>query len=441
MPDRSPPARSSAPPARPAGGALGRTTLPGGLRVVTEAVPGARSAAVGVWVGVGSRDEARSLAGASHYLEHLLFKGTRRRDALALAAELDAVGGESNAFTDREHTCYHARVLDDDLPLAVDVLGDMVTSSLLRSRDVEAERGVVLEEIGMHEDDPADLVHDLFAEALYGDTPLGRPVIGTVESVTALSRTALTGHYRRRYTPDNIVVAAAGGLEHDRTVELVRQAFGDRLQGPAEPAPPRRRDGGPRPRSDVVVDDRAGEQVHLVLGTAALRRDDPRRDALEVLTSALGGGPSSRLFQAVREERGLAYSVYAYASACSDTGSFAVYAGCTPGKLDEVLAVVREQLADVAEHGLTETEVARAKGTVRGSTLLELEDTAARMLRLGGPELTDAAPRSVDEVLDGVAAVTPDDVRAVAADVLRRPLALAAAGPVGDRDLERAVAA
>ena len=432
-------------PTAPRGGAVGgttrRTVLPGGLRVVTEAVPGARSAAVGIWVGVGSRDEAPSLAGASHYLEHLLFKGTRRRSALQIAAELDAVGGESNAFTDREYTCYYARVLDRDLPLAVDVVCDLVTSSLLRSRDVEAERDVVLEEIAMHEDDPGDLVHDLFAEALYGDTPLGRPVLGTVESITALRRGALAGFYRRRYTPANMVVAAAGGLDHDRTVALVRAAFAERLHGDGPPAPWRADGAGPPGRSDVLVDDRAGEQVNLVLGTTALSRSDARRSALQVLSSALGGGTSSRLFQSVREERGLAYSVYSFAASCSDAGSFGVYAGCSPGKVDDVLSVVRSTLADVAERGLTDEEVARAKGALAGSTVLGLEDTGSRMSRLGKSELVDPALRTVDDVLAAVAAVTPDDVRDVAADVLRRPLALAAVGPLADRDLTAAGAA
>ncbi len=436
MPSRSSPAAGTV----GAGGTTRRSVLPGGLRVVTETVPGARTAAVGFWVGVGSRDEAPSLAGAAHYLEHLLFKGTARRDALALAAELDAVGGESNAFTDREYTCYYARVLDVDLPLAVDVVGDMVTSSLLRSRDVEAERQVVLEEIAMHEDDPGDLVHDLFAEAVYGDTPLGRPVLGTVDSVTRLGRPALAGFYRRRYVPQNIVVAAAGGLDHDRTVRLVEQAFGDRLQGGSEPAARRRANGGPAARSDVLADDRPGEQVHLVLGVGAPPRDDPRREALRVLSGALGGGMSSRLFQSVREERGLAYSVYSFTAFCADAGSFGVYAGCAPHKLDEVLAVVREQLADAAESGLSDEEVARAKGQLRGSTVLGLEDSGSRMSRLGKSELVDAEPRTVDDVLQRIAAVTPDDVRAVAADLLRQPLALAAVGPVGDRDLAAAVA-
>ncbi len=425
----------------PSGGSvLRRTLLPGGLRVVTEAVPGARSAAFGVWVGVGARDEALALAGSSHYLEHLLFKGTARRDALAIAAALDEVGGESNAFTDQEYTCFYARVLDVDLPLAVDVVSDMVTSSLLRSCDVEAERSVVLEEIGMHDDDPADAVHDLFAEAVYADHPLGRPVIGTAGSIEALTHDALAGFYADRYTPGAMVVAAAGGLDHDAIVRLVEQAFAGRLDGDGRPAPLRPRRGGPAGQADVVVDDRPGEQAHLLLGSTALVRDDPRRRALAVLTGALGGGMSSRLFQSIREQRGLAYSVYSYTSSSSDSGTFGVYAGCAPGKVEEVVGLIREELAAVAAHGLTDAEVARSKGQLRGSTVLGLEDTGSRMTRIGKAELVDGELPTVDDVLARIAAVTPDDVRQVAADVLSRPLAMGAVGPFGDRDLTGLVA-
>ena len=419
---------------------LRRTVLPGGLRVVTEAVPGARSAAYGVWVDVGSRDESPELAGASHYLEHLLFKGTARRGALEIAAALDEVGGETNAFTDKEYTCYYARVLDSDLPLAVDVVSDMVTSSLLLPQDVEAERSVVLEEIAMHDDDPGDAVHDLFAEALYGDHPLGRPVIGTVESIERLSRDALHAHYRATYTPDRMVVAAAGGLDHDALVALVEQAFDGVLSGDGRPAPVRPRSGGPAGLADVVVDDRPGEQANVLLGTTGLARDDRRRWALGVLNSALGGGMSSRLFQGIREERGLAYSVYSYTDAHSDTGSFGVYAGCAPGKVGQVLDLVRAELAEVAEKGVTDEEVRRAQGNLRGQLVLGLEDTGSRMSRLGKAELVHGEVLTTDQVLDRISAVTPDEVREVARDVLDRLRALAVIGPYGKTDLEKAIA-
>jgi predicted Zn-dependent peptidase len=418
-----------------------RSVLPGGLRVVSEEVPGSRSVAFGIWVGVGSRDERASLHGASHFLEHLLFKGTEQRDALDISSVMDAVGGEMNAFTDKEYTCYYARVLDEDLALAVDVVSDMVLSSLITSEDVELERGVILEEIAMHEDDPGDAVHDLFAGALFGeDTALGRPVIGTVESIESLSRTSIAGFYRRRYVLPQLVVAAAGGVDHNRLVRLVRKAFGDRLDGAAEHAPLRSHAAAPPSHSRVVQQERATEQTNLVLGTTGLARQDPRRFALSVLSGALGGGMSSRLFQTVREERGLAYSVYSYSSSHADTGQFGIYAGCAPGKVAEVLGLVRDELEDVAAHGLTDEEVRRSKGNLRGSMVLGLEDTGSRMSRLGKAELVHGDLLTTEQVLDAIAAVTPDDVRAVAADVLTRPLTLGVIGPTDDADLEGAIA-
>jgi len=408
--------------------------------VVSESLPGVRSVAFGIWVGVGSRDEKVSQAGASHYLEHLLFKGTASRDALEIAAVMDAVGGEMNAFTAKEYTCYYARVLDEDLALAVDVVSDMVTSSLVTAADVESERDVILEEIAMHDDDPGDIVHDTFAAALHGDSPLGRPVIGTVGSIASLSRTAIAGYYRRHYTPSSMVIAASGGLDHAKLLRLVRKAFSGRLDGSAEPASLRASGRAVPSYSQVVVQERATEQANLVLGTTGLRRDDPRRFALGVLNGALGGGMSSRLFQEIREKRGLAYSVYSYASAHSDTGLFGVYAGCAPSKVDEVLDVCREQLSLACTDGITDEEIRRSKGQMRGSLVLGLEDTGSRMSRLGKGELMHGEVLTVDDVLSRIDAVTPDDVRAVAADVLGRPLSLGVIGPFGDRDFSEAIA-
>src|SRR6478609_5452727 len=288
------------------GHGVSRTVLPGGLRVVTESLPAVRSVALGIWVGVGSRDEDQAHAGATHYLEHLLFKGTRRRTALEISAEMDAAGGEMNAFTAKEYTCYYARVLDADLPLAVDILSDMVTSSLITPKDVDAERNVVLEEIAMNEDDPSDTVHEAFTSKLFGDTPLGRPILGTTNSIT---RDQIFEHYQVRYTPEHLVVAAAGNLDHDTVVELVRQAFGPVLDRAAEPALPRLT-GDQRGNAAGVgttLVSRGIEQANLVLGCEALARTDGRRFALGVLNAAFGGGMSSRLFQEVREKRGLAY--------------------------------------------------------------------------------------------------------------------------------------
>jgi predicted Zn-dependent peptidase len=425
----------------PSSGAVRRTVLPGGLRVVTEQVPGARSASFGVWVGVGSRDESAEEAGCSHFLEHLLFKGTARRSALEIASVIDAVGGETNAFTGKEYTCYYARVLAEDLPLAVDVVGDLVTSSLVTEDDVEVERGVILEEIAMHDDDPGDVVHDTFAAALWGDAPLGRPVIGTVDSIEGLSRDTIARFYAERYTPDRMVVAAAGALDHATVVAQVQQVFGPRLAGDVAPAPRRSSAGGPEARSRVLTQRRPTEQAHVVLGTAGVHREDPRRFALSVLSTALGGGMSSRLFQEVREKRGLAYSVYSFATSYADTGDLGVYAGCAPGKVDEVLDVCRTELAAVAERGLTDEELRRAKGSLRGGLVLGLEDTGSRMSRLGKGELVHEHYLSVDDVLARTDAVTGDEVLAVARDLLAQPMALGVIGPFDRRhDLPGAVA-
>ncbi|MBC7677541.1 MAG: insulinase family protein [Pseudorhodobacter sp.] len=411
--------------------AVQSTTLTGGLRVVTEAVPGVRSAAFGVWVGVGSRDEHAHEAGASHFLEHLLFKGTERRDALEIAAVMDAVGGELNAFTGKEYTCFYARTLDVDLPLAVDVVSDLVTRALVSQRDVENERGVILEEISMHDDDPGDVVHDAFAEAVFGDHPLGRPVIGSVETLQSLTADAIASYYHSRYTGPNLVVSAAGNLDHATVVRLVQQAFGEL---PAAPPAGLRAADPPELLAGAVVEDRPTEQAHLMLGTYGLARDDVRRYALSVPNNAVGAGMSSRLFQEVREKRGLAYSVYSYSSHHADTGLFGVYAGCAPGKVDEVLALCREELDRVAEHGVTDEEVARALGQMRGSLVLGLEDTGSQMSRIGKATLVAGEVPTVEELLARIEAVTPDDVRAVAADVLRRPRSLGIIGPFPDRD-------
>jgi predicted Zn-dependent peptidase len=416
---------------------VSRTVLPGGLRVVTEFLPSVRSVALGIWVGVGSRDEDETHAGATHYLEHLLFKGTRRRTALEISSEMDAVGGEMNAFTAKEYTCYYARVLDADLPLAVDILSDMVTSSLITPKDVDAERNVVLEEIAMNEDDPSDTVHEAFTAKLFGDTPLGRPILGTTDSINAITRDQIFEHYQARYTPEHLVVAAAGNLDHDTVTELVRQAFGPVLDRAAEPAAPRltgdRQPGhGVHAGVGTTLISRGIEQANLVLGCEALARTDERRFALGVLNAAFGGGMSSRLFQEVREKRGLAYSVYSFSGQHADTGIWGIYVGCLPSKADEVLAICAEEITRVVEGGLTDAELDRGKGQVRGSIVLSLEDPSSRMSRLGKSELVYPRLEPVDEVLAAIDSVTHDDIRAIAADILTRPRALAVVGPFDD---------
>lgn len=411
------------------GGLVRRTTLPSGLRIITEQVPGVRSVAFGIWVGVGSRDETRAQMGSAHYLEHLLFKGTKRRSAMDISASIEAVGGDLNAFTTKEYTCYYARVLDADLPLAIDVVSDVVTGALIRPEDVEAERGVILEEIAMHDDDPSDIVHDVFAEAMFGDTPLGRPILGTVDTISGISRSAINGFYRRRYQASDMVVAVAGSVDHDDVVRRVRRAFAgfDDAQSPSAPARTARR--SQRSSSGAAVVTRSTEQAHVVLGVPGLKRSDPRRYALSVLSTALGGGMSSRLFQEVREKRGLAYSVYSYAQGYSDNGMFGVYAGCLPTKVDTVLDVCLSQLEDVAAHGLSDEELRRGKGQMRGATVLGQEDPGARMGRIAKSEL-DADPLlALTDVLARVDAVSSADVREVASTLLSAPMTLAVIGP------------
>jgi predicted Zn-dependent peptidase len=417
-----------------------RTVLPGGLRVITESLPAVRSASFGIWAGVGSRDEDLVHAGATHYLEHLLFKGTRERSALDISASIDAVGGELNAFTAKEYTCYYARVLDDDLPLAIDVLADMVTASVLDASEVEAERAVILEEIAMTEDDSSDAAHEAFSWQLFGDTPLGRPILGTVDSIETIAREQIAEHYEARYTPDNLVVAAAGRLDHDEVVRLTQRYFGpvlENLNGDVSPAPARLPGpAGPEvgAGTGVRLISRPIEQANLVLGCVGLSRTDERRFALGVLNAALGGGMSSRLFQEIREKRGLAYSVYSFNSQHADVGLWGIYAGCLPAKADEVLAICTEEIVKVCEDGLTAEELDRGKGQLRGSIVLGLEDPASRMTRLGKSELVYPRLEPVDEILARIDGVTLDDVRDVAKTILTRPKALAVVGPYDDAD-------
>ncbi|MFK4143813.1 M16 family metallopeptidase [Streptomyces filamentosus] len=427
-------------PGRDGIGTVRRTTLPGGLRIVTETLPSVRSATFGIWAHVGSRDETPALNGATHYLEHLLFKGTTERSALDISSAIDAVGGEMNAFTAKEYTCYYARVLDTDLPLAIDVVCDMLTGSLILDSDVDAERGVILEEIAMTEDDPGDVVHDLFAQTMFGDTPLGRPVLGTVDTINALTRGQIARFYKKHYDPTHLVVAAAGNVDHATVVRQVRRAFekaGALTRADAVPIAPREGRKAIRTAGRVELLGRKTEQAHVVLGMPGLARTDDRRWALGVLNTALGGGMSSRLFQEVREKRGLAYSVYSYTSGFADCGLFGVYAGCRPSQIHDVLGICRAELDKVAAEGLSDEEIARAVGQLSGSTVLGLEDTGAIMNRIGKSELCWGTQMSVDDMLARIAAVTPDEVREVAREVLTQRPSLSVIGPLKDKQADR----
>jgi predicted Zn-dependent peptidase len=408
-----------------------RSVHSSGLRIVTEEVPSVRSAAVGIWVNVGSRDEAPATAGASHFLEHLLFKGTTSRTALEISSSIESVGGEMNAFTSKEYTCFYARVIDTDLPMAIDVVSDLITSSIVTALDVDAERKVVLEEIAMRDDDPSDLVHDLFSDTYYGDTPIGRPILGTVDSIRGMSRNTVFNYYKKKYLPQDLVVAVAGNIKHKRVVAMVEEAlsrdeFLDVMAAPVI-------------RPNTVVKNskqqpvgllyKKSEQAHMFYGMEGVARADDRRFAMGVLSAALGGGMSSRLFQEIREKRGLAYSVYAYAQQFAGSGVLGFYAGCSPTKATEVVEIIRSVVADVADNGMTHEEIERAKGAVRGSLVLSQEDTGSRMSRIGKNEIVYGQVMDFDDILKAISRVSAQDIREIAGEFLVKTPTLALVGP------------
>ncbi|MFN2613689.1 MAG: M16 family metallopeptidase [Actinomycetota bacterium] len=414
-----------------------RTVLPSGIRVLSEIVPGQHSVSVGAWLGTGSRDESPDVAGVTHFLEHLVFKGTPARSALQIAEEFDAIGGDINAFTTKEFICFHSRALGADLPLCVDVTADIISNARLDGDDVESERTVVLEEIAMHEDTPDDHVFDVFGELVWAGDPLGRPVQGTHGSIEGMPVERIASHYGSRFPSSELVVTAAGDVDHGSFVELVARAFGDDGVG---------RGAAVRAHPVVVsgalgVRERDIEQAHVVFGGAGIARGDPRRWALEVLNVAFGGGMSSRLSQEVREKRGLVYSIWSGSSMLADTGTFTVYAGCSPERLREVLSIVREQSELILRDGITQAERDRAVGHLRGSLLLSLDDPGARMSHLGKSELLLGEVPTAEEMIARVEAVTLDDVRAIAHEVLGTPWSLALLGPVSEGDVRDFVGA
>ena len=420
------------------GATIRRTVLPGGVRVLTEHMPGLRSATVGAWVGVGSRDESDGHFGSTHFLEHLLFKGTSRRSAMDIAEAFDAVGGEANAATGKEHTCYYARVLDSDLSMAVDVIADMVTSARLDEGELETERGVILEELAMNDDDPTDVVHEMFAATVLGTHPLGRPIGGTPDTIRAVPRDAVWEHYRWHYRPETLVVAAAGGVDHDELVDQVAQALTDGGWSLDPAAAPRvRREGAAEilgvPTEGVALTVRRQvEQANVIVGSTGLAATDERRFMLSVLSAALGGGMSSRLFQEIREKRGLAYTTYSFASGYGGLGTFGLYAGCAPGKVDQVTELLVAELEKLASDGITDDELQRSIGQLSGGLVLGLEDSGSRMSRLGKAELVYGELMTLEESLERIAAVTTDDVRKLAAELAERPRSVVRVGPFGE---------
>ncbi|MCJ7725473.1 MAG: insulinase family protein [Acidimicrobiia bacterium] len=407
------------------------TTLPNGLRVITETMPSVRSVAVGCWVDTGSRDETPAEAGCSHFLEHLLFKGSETVSAREIAEAFDAVGARSNAFTSKEYTCYWAQLRDDDLPMGMGVLAEMLQRPAFRFDEIASEANVVLEEINMNEDDPSDVAHERFASTLWGGHALARPVLGTRESITSMTRDTIKGYWSRRYHAPSVVVAVAGHIDHADAVAMVEEHFSewDGITVDHE-----YRDAAVAPAVGITTRDT--EQAHLVIGGEGIKRGDDRRFAFGILNHVLGSGMSSRLFREIREERGLAYAVYSFRMPYADSGAYGIYVGTTPSQAPAVLGLVREQLALVIDEGITAEELERAKGNMQGSLALSMEDTSSRMVGLGRHELTGMEHLTLDQTVARIDAVTLEDVHEVARSVLAGPRVLGAVGPFAAEDLE-----
>jgi predicted Zn-dependent peptidase len=409
------------------------TTLDSGVRVVTEAVPSVRSVALGFWIRAGSRDENTEQAGISHFLEHLLFKGTDRFSSREIDELFDAMGAEVNAGTGKETTSVHSRFLDRHLERAFDVLQDMVLRPSYP--DIDSERQVVIEEIAMYEDEPQDKVHDVLAGAVFGDHPLGRPIIGRAEIVSSVPVPDIAAWHDSHYIGANMVVAAAGSVDHERVVELSGEAFGKALgEAPTDPASPN--GAGP----SIAFHRKDTEQYHLCLGAPGIPRADDRRFALRVLDTILGGASSSRLFQEVREKRGLAYSVFSYVSHYADSGQVAVYVGTRAENVGAAMEVIGAELRRLLEDGVEDEELERARENVKGRTVLSMESTLSRMNRLGTSLLMGVPILTVDEVLAAIDAVTMEDVTSLARELFA-PERMSAAGIGADEDAFRSALA
>lgn len=409
------------------------TQTANGIRILTERMPNLRSVTTGFWIGVGSRDEPQELSGISHFIEHLLFKGTTKRTAKRIAEEFDSMGGELNAFSAKEYTCYYSKVLDEKVADAFEIMTDMMLDSLMLPKDVDAERKVILEEIAMHEDSPDDIIHDLFVSALWESHPLGQSVLGYQNVIRTLDDSDIRDYFERNYVPENTVVAVAGNVDHEMIVNLVNEKMsmdGGRSRH-------ERRSVVPEIRPHTVVYNRPTEQAHMVLGTQGLSRQHPARFALAVLDNILGGGMSSRLFQKIREERSLAYSIFSYHSMFVETGLVAIYAGSSPDNITSVMELIKEEIDQILERGITQDELQRAKGHIKGNLVLSLEDSGSRMTRLGKAEICQSEILSLDDLLRKVDAVTTDDVSQVAKDLFGgRKLVVAVIGPFDNREVQ-----
>ncbi|MFM7013998.1 MAG: M16 family metallopeptidase [Actinomycetota bacterium] len=425
------------------GTSVRRSVLPSGVRILTESVPGAQSVSVAFSVAVGSRDETNGHFGSTHFLEHLLFKGTKKRTALDIAVAFDSVGGSSNASTGKEHTSYYARVQDKALPIAVDVIADMLTSSVIDKTEFENERPVILEELAMNDDDPHDVVHEAFSLAVLGDHPLGRPIGGTNETISSVTRDAVWEHYQSNYRPQDLVVTAAGSVDHGTLIDLVEKALSEAgwdLTKANKPVARRLLEPASITRKDsLAVINRPISQVNILVGSQGLSADDPRRHTMGILNTVLGGGMSSRLFQEIREKRGLAYSVYSFNQGYSDAATFGLYAGCSIAKAEEVTELMILELEKIAQEGITKAELELAKGNISGSLALKFETNQARMSRLASAEIVSGEFMDLDEALLRFEAVTAEAVQELAADLAVRERSVVAVGDIDQSIFERFV--
>ncbi|MBX5436644.1 MAG: insulinase family protein [Alicyclobacillaceae bacterium] len=408
-----------------------RRRLSNGVRVVGEEIPTMRSVSIGIWIGTGSRHETASNNGISHFLEHMLFKGTARYSARDLARLFDGIGGQVNAFTSKEYTCYYAKVLDEHFATALDTLADMLFHSQFAPEEIEKEKKVVIEEIHMYEDEPDELVMDVMAESVYPGHPLGYTILGMEDNLKAFTQDDIFAYVRSHYVPENIVVSIAGNVLEEVAVAAVEQLF-ERPFGDKSPLPALH---PPSFTRSVRVRAKDIEQVHVCLASPGVPAGDDRLYALILLNNALGNTPSSRLFQEIREDRGWAYSVFSFHSAYQDCGLFGIYVATSPDQTRQVLDLVQEICSQVAEHGLTADELAKAKEQVKGSMMLSLESTSSRMSRLGKNELLLGREVTLDETLSCINRVTSSDIQAVAQQVLGQPFAVAAVGPVAEKEL------
>jgi predicted Zn-dependent peptidase len=391
-----------------------RDVLPNGLRILTERMTQVRSISIGVWLTRGSRHESAERGGIAHFVEHMLFKGTASRSAEDIAQQIDSIGGQLDAFTAKEYASYYIKVLDEHLPLAIDVLADIVRNPAFSPDDLEREKKVVVEEIKMVEDTPDDLVHELFTQRFWDNHPLGRPILGTKETVESFNSDLLRSYFRNVYTAKNLIVSAVGNLEHDRVRDLVAEKFGSLTQ-PGEPAV----DEAPQVVPNVIIRNKELEQSHLCLGVSSYPQNHGDRYATYVLNTLLGGSMSSRLFQNVREKRGLAYAVFSGLSAYRDAGAFTIYAGCSNDAIGEVLDLCVEEMKGVKQTPVPPAELQRSKDHLKGSLMLSLESTASRMSHLARQEIYFDRQVGLDETLDGIEKVTAADVQRVAADLFR----------------------